>query len=136
MNYLSEDQEAAVVRAVHRGGTVELQKVIEGADLVAFAQVVRGVKLSPTLGGYIVDLVASSRPSSDGCPQFIKDYVAWGAGLRGQPEHRACGQVLGAQDGRDAVNIADIRKAVLPVLRHRIGLSFRARWTASASRTW
>ncbi len=82
--------------------------------------------IPPTLGGYIVDLVAASRPTNNGCPDFIKQYVAWGAGLRASQNIALAAKSSAAQDGRATANIEDIRKAIVPVLRHRIGLSFRA----------
>ena len=73
-----------------------------------------------------MDLVAASRPTGKGCLDFVKQYVAWGAGLRASQNIALAAKSSAAQDGRATVNIADIRKAIVPVLRHRIGLSFRA----------
>jgi MoxR-like ATPase len=155
MDYLKEDEEVAVVRRTTGTGKVELNKVIEGKDLSEFIQAVRNVTLPPVLGGYIVDLVAASRPTGSsrtepmggtpmpqntgkmpvppqktgkapGALDFVKQYVAWGAGLRASQNIALAAKSSAAQDGRATVNIADIRKAIVPVLRHRIGLSFRA----------
>jgi len=82
MSYLPEKSEAQVVRHSTSAEKVELQKIIGAADLLAFAQAVRQVALPPVLSRYVVDLVASSRPTVEGCPDFVKEYVAWGAGLR------------------------------------------------------
>ncbi|MDP7131773.1 MAG: AAA family ATPase, partial [Planctomycetota bacterium] len=82
--------------------------------------------LPPDLGEYIVDLVGTSRPTIEGAPDFIKEYVAWGAGLRASQNISLAAKSSSAQDGRDTVRAADIRKSITPVLRHRIGLSFRA----------
>jgi len=87
---------------------------------------VRQVALPPALSRYVVDLVASSRPTVAGCPDFVKEYVAWGAGLRASQNIALAAKSAAAQDGRAAVEPQDIRKAILPVMRHRIGLSFRA----------
>jgi MoxR-like ATPase len=126
MNYLPEKSEAEVVRQSTGAGKVELQKVIGADDLIAFTKAVRQVKLPSALSTYIVDLVASSRPTADGCPDFIKEYVAWGAGLRASQNIALAAKSAAAQDGRSTVQPQDIRKAILPVMRHRIGLSFRA----------
>ncbi len=125
MDYLGEDHEVAVVRRTSGVGKVKLEKVIEGADLLAFTKVVREVELPPRLGEYIVDLVSASRPR-EGCADFVKQYVAWGAGLRASQNIVLAAKSAAAQEGRGVVMAADIRKAIVPVLRHRIGLSFRA----------
>ena len=84
------------------------------------------VALPPALGQYIVDLVASSRPSSPTAPDFVKDYIVWGAGLRASQNIALAAKSLAAQDARTTVNSEDVRRVIHPVLRHRIGLSFRA----------
>ena len=125
MDYLNEDQEVSVVRRTSGAGSVTLSKVVEGKELLAFTKVVRSVVLPPRLGEYIVDLVSASRPTKE-CPDFIKHYVAWGAGLRASQNIALAAKSAAAQDGRMTVTAADVRKAIVPVLRHRIGLSFRA----------
>ncbi len=126
MNYLPERSEVQVVRHSTGAEKVELQKVIGGNDLLAFTKAVRRVALPPALSRYVVELVASSRPTVPGCPDFVKEYVAWGAGLRASQNIALAAKSAAAQDGRATVEPQDIRKAILPVMRHRIGLSFRA----------
>jgi MoxR-like ATPase len=104
----------------------ELQRVIGGADLLEFVQAVRQVELPPRLGQYIVDLVAASRPTLANALPFIKEYVAWGAGLRASQNITLAAKSLAAQDGRETIAIGDVKKSIHPVMRHRIGLSFRA----------
>ncbi|MDP6354333.1 MAG: AAA family ATPase [Planctomycetota bacterium] len=126
MDYLPDDDEVNVVRYSTGVESVELGKVIDGHQLEEFATAVRRVTLPPDLGEYIVDLVGTSRPTIEGAPDFIKEYVAWGAGLRASQNISLAAKSSSAQDGRDTVRAADIRKSITPVLRHRIGLSFRA----------
>ena len=126
MGYLSESDEVVVVRQSTGAGKVTLDKVMTGEDLLAFTRAVRDVKLPVELGRYIVDLVSASRPTLDGAPKFVKEYIAWGAGTRASQNIALAAKSAAAQDGRDTVSAADVRKAIVPVLRHRIGLSFRA----------
>ncbi len=126
MEYLPADDEVSVIRYTTGIEDVDLGQVIDGSQLTGFVKAVRRVTLPAVLGGYIVDLVGASRPTVDGCPDFVKEYVAWGAGLRASQNMSLAAKSAAAQDGRDTVNADDIRKAIVPVLRHRIGLSFRA----------
>ena len=82
--------------------------------------------LPPALGQYIVDLVSASRPNDPAAPDFVKDYIVWGAGLRASQNIALGAKSLAAQNARSTVTIDDIRRVLHPVLRHRIGLSFRA----------
>jgi len=126
MTYLSDDEETAVVTQSTGAREVVLERVIGAEDLLEFAQAVRQVALPAELGKYIVDVVATSRPTVEGAPEFVKEYISWGAGLRASQNIALAAKSLAAQDGRATVALGDIRKALLPVLRHRIGLSFRA----------
>ncbi|MBE3068654.1 MAG: AAA family ATPase [Planctomycetes bacterium] len=126
MSYLPEDAEVAVVRQSTGAGHAVLEKVMDGQDLIAMTQAVRDVALPVALGRYIVSLVGASRPTAPGAPAFIKEYVAWGAGTRASQNIALAAKSAAAQDGRAVAGAADVRKAIVPVLRHRIGLSFRA----------
>ncbi len=126
MDYLPEDEEVEVIRASTGVGEAELERVIDGKDLLEFSQAVRLIKLPRALGQYIVDLVAASRPTVKGHPDFVSDYVAWGAGLRASQNMALSAKAAAAMHGRDTVTAEDIRRMIVPVLRHRIGLSFRA----------
>jgi len=126
MDYLPVDSEMTVVRRTTGVQKADLKRVIGGEELMAFVQAVRSVALPGNIGQYIVDLVASSRPTVAGALPYIKEYVAWGAGLRASQNIALAAKSLAAQAGRDTVVIGDVKAALYPVLRHRIGLSFRA----------
>jgi MoxR-like ATPase len=84
------------------------------------------VPVSPFVVSYAVALAQSSRPQGPNVPQFVKDYVEWGAGPRASQY-----LILGAKartilQGRYAVSIEDIRALAPSVLRHRIIPNFKA----------
>ena len=126
MNYLPDDQEVEVVRQSTSSVKVVLERVIEGGELIDFVNAVRQVVLPPQIGQFIVDLTSATRPTVAGCPDFVKEYVSWGAGLRASQNLALAAKSAAALDGRGTVVIGDVRKVIVPVLRHRIGLSFRA----------
>jgi MoxR-like ATPase len=126
MDYLSEDEEVEVIRQSTSITDVKLETVVGAEDLLEFTDAVRQVKLPEVLGQYVVDLVAASRPTVPGHPDFVAEYVAWGAGLRASQNIALSAKATAAMHGRDTVIAEDIRKMIVPVLRHRIGLSFRA----------
>ena len=71
-------------------------------------------------------LAAASRPKQAGTPDFINEWVSWGAGTRA-----AQNLVLGAKarallQGRAHVTLDDLRVLAKPVLRHRILINYRA----------
>ena len=102
------------------------RKVMEGASILRCQELVRRVPVSPFVVSYAVALAQRSRPGSADAPQFVKDYVEWGAGPRASQY-----LILGAKartmlQGRYAVAIEDIQALAPSVLRHRIVPNFKA----------
>ena len=56
----------------------------------------------------------------------MKDYVRFGAGPRGTQSLVLCAKARAAIRGDAAADVDDIREMVLPTLRHRLVLSYRA----------
>jgi len=126
IDYLSEDDEVAVVTRTTSGKGEPLQRIFTGEQLLAFQQLVRKVPIADDIARYAVRLSAASRPSRDGVPDFINQWVSWGAGTRASQN-----LVLGAKTrallaGRAHVTHDDIRAMAFPVLRHRILVNYKA----------
>ena len=125
VDYLPEDEEVAVVQQTTSRRTEPIQPLFDGRDVLQFHEVVRKVPIAEDLVRYAVRLSSSSRPGPE-APDFVKQWVSWGAGLRA-----AQSLVLGAKArallrGRFHVEPEDIRALVHPTLRHRILLGYRA----------
>jgi MoxR-like ATPase len=126
VDYLPENDEVAVVQRTTSTGGAEIQSVLSGEDVLAIHHLVRSVPVAEDIVRYAVQLAAASRPKQPLTPEFIRDHVSWGAGLRA-----AQFLVLGAKarallDGRAHVTVEDIRRLAGPVLRHRILTNYRA----------
>ncbi len=126
MDYLPEDDEVQVVRRTTAGKPAAIESFFDGVDVLRFHELVRQVPIAEELARYAVQLSAASRPRQKGTPDFINEWVTWGAGTR-------AGQnlVLGAKAralflGRSHVIVDDIRVLLAPVLRHRVLLNYRA----------
>lgn len=126
INYLPEDDEVAVVQQTTARRSPKIEPLFTGEDVLRFHELVRQVPISNGLVRYAVRLAGASRPQQNGSPQFVNDWVSWGAGTR------ACQfLVLGAKarallQGRSHVTGEDIRALAGPVLRHRILVNYRA----------
>ena len=73
---------------------------------------------------YAARLTRSSRPADALAPDFIRQYVDWGAGPRAGQFLIWAGKAFAAMDGRFSVSLDDIRRAAVPVMRHRIACNF------------
>lgn len=126
VDYLPEDDEVAVVTRTTSTTPEAINALYSGEDLLRFRKLVRSVPIAEDVVRYSVRLAAVSRPHQIGTPDFINEWVSWGAGLR-------AGQflVLGAKarallNGHSHVSLEDIRAVARPVLRHRILINYRA----------
>ena len=126
IDYLSEDDEVAVVTRTTAGKGEPVQRLFTGEQLLAFQQVVRKVPIAEDVARYAVRLSAASRPGRDGVPDFVNQWISWGAGTRASQN-----LVLGAKTrcllhNRTHVTADDIRAMALPVFRHRILVNYKA----------
>ena len=78
------------------------------------------------LGLAAVRLAAASRPQREGTPDFVNQWVSWGAGLRAAQTMVLGGKARALLRGKAHVSFDDIRALAKPTLRHRILLSYRA----------
>jgi MoxR-like ATPase len=125
VDYLPEDDEVAVVQQTTSRRTEPLEPLFDGEAVLRFHEVVRKVPIAEDLVRHAVRLASATRPGPH-APEFINNWVSWGAGLRA-----AQSLVLGAKarallEGRFHVAPEDIRALVHPTLRHRILLGYRA----------
>ena len=126
MDYLDQGDEVAVIKTSTSTSEVELEPTTSKEELLAFQDLILTVEVPEDLVAYIVDLVSASRPECAHAPDFVREYIEWGAGVRAS-QYIVLGAKAGAaMSGRMAVAPEDIHGVVAPVMRHRIGLSFRA----------
>ncbi|PCJ25326.1 MAG: AAA family ATPase [SAR86 cluster bacterium] len=126
LGYLSEEDEIKVVGSTTQTNDTVLSHPLSGEDILEFQRIARQVPAAEAVIRYAVRLVHASRPQSDTSPQFIKDWVSWGAGIRASQNLILAGKVRALLLGRYNVSYGDIRALAPSVLRHRIILNFHA----------
>lgn len=126
IDYLPFEDELQVVLDTTSRRPEPIEPLFSGEDILKFHEMVRRMPIAREVAGYAVKLVNASRPGREGTPDFVNQWVSWGAGLRA-----AQMLVLGAKaraliSGQNHVSFDDIRALVHPVMRHRIVLSYKA----------
>jgi MoxR-like ATPase len=126
VDYPTFEEELTIAEMTTSADLPKIEPVLNREGILALQRTVRKVLVGRSVTTYAVQLVRATRPGTDEAPDFIKKYLTWGAGPR------ACqALLLGAKahallDGRVHVSTDDIRYVARPVLRHRLGTSFRA----------
>ena len=126
LDYPSESEEISIVKSTTSGLKPNLSKVLSGADISLYQDLVRHVPVADNVIEYIVRLVGKTRPASSSAPDYVKKYVSYGAGPRASQYLALGAKVRALLDGRFTPSIEDIRSLAVPVLRHRIVLNFNA----------
>ena len=124
--YPQRDEERAIVKATTVDARSEPLPILSAQDIIAIQKMVRRVPVSDHVVDYAVNLVRATRPHEKDVPDFITNWLTWGAGPRA-----AQNLILGAKAralirGRLNVSTDDVRQMAKPVLRHRIITNFNA----------
>ncbi|MBN1779769.1 MoxR family ATPase [bacterium] len=126
IEYPSRDEERLIVRNTTGNIEPDPKPVLEKKRLCQLQDLVRRIPVADHVIDYAVDLVRKTRPDAGDAPEFIREYISWGAGPR------ACQYlILGAKsrcalDGRPTPDVSDVERIAKPVLRHRIVTNFNA----------
>jgi len=126
LDYPSFDEEVRIVKSTTGAIQGQLSKVLSAEEIVYFQQLVRRVPVPDNVMEYAVSLVHKTRPSITAAPDFVKQYIAYGAGPRASQY-----LILGAKchallKGKFSPDIEDVKAMALPVLRHRVVRNFKA----------
>jgi MoxR-like ATPase len=126
IDYLPPEDELAVVMQTTSTKPEPIQPLFSGEDVLQFHETVRRVPIAEEVARYAVNLAAASRPGRDGTPDFINQWVSWGAGLRAAQTLVLGGKARALLRGNAHVSLDDIKALAHPSLRHRVLLSYKA----------
>jgi MoxR-like ATPase len=135
VGYPTEAEEREVARRTTSGRAPEIPTVLRAADLIALQGLVPRIPVTEAAVSLAVSLARASRPSSTdggararasgGLPE-VEQYVRYGAGPRGSQALVLAAKARAALVGQAVADVDDVRAMLLPVLRHRVVLSYRA----------
>jgi MoxR-like ATPase len=126
VDYPSEAEEEQIVKTTTVAAADKPQKVVSRQELLQLQAVVRKIPVSDHVIRYAIRLVRATRPGDEKAPDFIKKYVSNGAGPRAGQFLILAAKARAVLEGRIHVSCADVARAALPVLRHRILSNFAA----------
>ncbi|MCM2369936.1 AAA family ATPase [Aporhodopirellula aestuarii] len=126
IDYLPPKDELAVVMQTTSQRNEPIEPLFSGEDILRFHEMVRRVPIAEEVGAYAVRLVGATRPDREGTPDFINQWVSWGAGLRAAQTLVIGAKARALLSGNAHVRIEDIQTLAHPALRHRVLLSYKA----------
>jgi MoxR-like ATPase len=126
VQYPNEEDEYHIVEATTTRRPQALNRVLTGDELLAMQEVVRELPVAGYVIRYALKLARLTRREEGTPPQFIRDYVTWGAGPRASQALVLAAKARAVLRGRPYVACEDVRAVAAPVLRHRILTNFNA----------
>ncbi|MEP0861932.1 MAG: AAA family ATPase [Ignavibacterium sp.] len=126
LDYPSYEEEIKVVQTTTSGYNAKLNKVVTADEILVFQDLIRRVPVADNLIQFAVKVANMTRPVNGNSPDFIKQWITWGAGPRASQYLILAAKSRAVIQGRFTPNIDDVKAAMLPVLRHRIITNFSA----------
>ncbi len=126
IEYPEFDEEKEIIKMTTSGYGAELKKVLTANEINDLQKLVRRIPVADDVLEYAVNMVRRSRPDNSQAPDFVKKWVAWGAGPRASQYLILASKTRAALDGRYTPTIEDVNYIAKVVLRHRIITNFNA----------
>jgi MoxR-like ATPase len=126
LDYLSPEDEMKVVDLTTTTKHADVGTVTSAEEILDFQQLIRMVPLADSVARYAVELVRATRPSDATAPDFVKNYVNFGASVRAAQFIVLASKARALLRNRYHVAYEDVRALAAPILRHRILLNFHA----------
>ncbi|RJE80082.1 MoxR family ATPase [Paracoccus sp. JM45] len=127
IDYPDRDTERAILMATTGVEEGAPHAAFTGDALIAAQRLIRQMPVGESVVEAILDLVRSCRPTSADAPSFVQDALIWGPGPRAAQALMLVTRARAVLNGRFAPTLDDVAAMAVPVLRHRMALSFAAR---------
>ena len=125
--YPSAIEEQSIIKAQIQAKPIKkLQKVLSKKDVLRLKGLVKEVYLDDKVEKYIVEIVHQTRQPTLKALEPLKPYLLYGASPRGSIGLALAAKALAFMEGRSFVIPDDVKMMAIPVLNHRIGLSYEA----------
>ena len=126
VDYPSQEEEAEILRRTTGAEPESVEAVLDGPALLRLQKLVRAVPTADSVLEYAVALARASRPSEESAPDFIRQWVTWGAGPRASQNMILAAKARALLQGRFHASVQDVAAVAPSVLRHRILTNFAA----------
>jgi MoxR-like ATPase len=126
VEYPSEAEEREIARRTTSGPPATIEPVLDASELRELGALIPRIPVTDEAVDLAVRLARATRPSAPEAPGEVQSYVRFGAGPRGSQALVLAAKARAAVCGEAAADIEDVRALLLPALRHRMVLSYRA----------
>lgn len=126
VDYPSEEEEFEIVRQTTAETHASVDEIISGEEIAALQAIVRKVPVADHVIRYAMQFARLTRKEKGDVPDFVQEFVSWGAGPRASQYLILGAKARAMLHGRSYVSTEDVQAVAAPVLRHRIITNFNA----------
>jgi MoxR-like ATPase len=124
--YPSDVEEREIARRTTSGRVPAIAPVLSAEQVRRAGELVPRVPVTDEAVQLAVKLARATRPADPKAPSTVREYVRFGAGPRGSQALVLTAKARAAMRGDAAADLDDVRAMVVPALRHRLVLGYRA----------
>jgi MoxR-like ATPase len=126
VDYPSAAEELLIAKATTGPAVAQIGKLLNAQQVLYLQSLVRRVPVSDHVAGYAVKLARATRPGLEDAPDFIRQFVSWGAGPRAVQYLVLGAKARAVLSGTLNVSCDHVREVAPMVLRHRVLTNFAA----------
>ncbi|NBV31871.1 MAG: MoxR family ATPase [Bacteroidetes bacterium] len=126
LDYPSLEEEKQIVAQTTMKRDVSVSSILDKPQILELQKLVREVPVPQHVLDKTVELIAKTRPKGEYAPDFVKNYLSWGAGPRASQYMILGAKTRALASGRYNVELEDVKACAKPVLRHRIVTNYAA----------
>jgi MoxR-like ATPase len=124
VGYSSREDLAEILNRTTAGAQPKIEQVLDAPTILEHQKLVRHVIVAPHVQDYAVRMVLATHPQGQFATPQVNQFFRFGASPRAAQAMILAGKVSALLDGRANVSVDDVRKVVLPAMRHRCLLNF------------
>lgn len=126
VNYPQEKEELDILNYSFKNKKEDIAPILGSEDILKIRSLIEQVHIENQIKQYIVDIVLATRhPKNYALPE-LEDLIEVGASPRATVNLPRAAQALAFFEGRNFVSIDDVKRVAVPILRHRLILSYEA----------
>ncbi len=126
IDYPSAEEEREIARRTTGVQVAHIPRVLTSDEVRELQALVPRIPVTEAAIELAVALARATRPSDPKAPPEVRDLVRFGSGPRGPQALVTAAKARAALHGEAAADVEDVKALAVPVLRHRLVLSYRA----------
>ena len=126
VEYPSSSEEVEIARRTTSGAIPDINRVVSLQGVLDFGRLVPRIPVTEEAVDLAVRITRATRPQDRDVLPEVARYVRFGAGPRGSQSLVLAAKAKAAAQGQPAADVDDIISLVVPALRHRLVLGYRA----------